>query len=145
MHCIDWYCEGINKTCNRPTAQLLLTAGSILLTLHFICCAPVFTSQEQKRYIEQQLNTDHEGPFGSRVSPNRPVSAKKVPGAKSNGSANGTPPNRRLSVSGHQNGRSGGKDGKRDSAKTASPGNVAAAKEDASSHISGTDPVPSTP
>ncbi|EAZ36768.1 hypothetical protein OsJ_21104 [Oryza sativa Japonica Group] len=101
--------------------------------------------REQKRYIEQQLNTDHEGPFGSRVSPNRPVSAKKVPGAKSNGSANGTPPNRRLSVSGHQNGRSGGKDGKRDSAKTASPGNVAAAKEDASSHISGTDPVPSTP
>ncbi|KAG8075768.1 hypothetical protein GUJ93_ZPchr0006g45060 [Zizania palustris] len=107
--------------------------------------------REQKRYVEQQLNTDHEGPFGSRVSPNRPASAKKVPGTKSNGGSNGTPPNRRLSISGQQNGghaaRSGGKDGKRDSAnKTASPGNAAsAAKEDACSHISGTDLVPSTP
>ncbi|KAG8094365.1 hypothetical protein GUJ93_ZPchr0012g20069 [Zizania palustris] len=109
-------------------------------------------SREQKRYTEQQLSPDHEGPFVSRVSPNRPVTAKKVAATKSNGSANGTPPNRRLSISSQQNGghaaRSGGKDGKRDPAtKTAaSPGNAAsAAKEDASSHISGTDPVPSTP
>ncbi|KAL6909864.1 hypothetical protein ACP4OV_001523 [Aristida adscensionis] len=112
--------------------------------------------RDQKKYIEQQLNTDHEGPFGSRVSPNRPVSSKKVLGPKSNGSvSNGTPPNRRLSISSHQNGghgvKSGGKDSKRDSAKGASPGNAAAAaaavtaKEDAASHISGTDPVPSTP
>ncbi|KAL5224505.1 hypothetical protein ABZP36_011144 [Zizania latifolia] len=106
--------------------------------------------REQKRYTEQQLSPDHEGPFVSRVSPNRPVTAKKVTGTKSNGSANGTPPHRRLSISGQQNGghaaRSGGKDGKRDATKTASPGNAAsAAKEDASSHISGTDPVPSTP
>ncbi|CAN6221521.1 unnamed protein product [Urochloa humidicola] len=116
--------------------------------------------REQKRYIEQQLNTDHEGPFGSRVSPNRPASSKKAIAPKLNGSiSNGTPPNRRLSVSGQQNGhgvRSGGKDSKKDTAKTASPGNnaaaaaaapapPAAAKEDAASHISCTDPVPSTP
>ncbi|RCV21397.1 hypothetical protein SETIT_4G136600v2 [Setaria italica] len=116
--------------------------------------------REQKRYIEQQLNTDHEGPFGSRVSPNRPASSKKAIGPKLNGSvSNGTPPNRRLSISGQQNGhgvRSGGKDSKKDTVKTASPGNnnaaaaapasvPAAAKEDAASHISGTDPVPSTP
>ncbi|OEL20177.1 65-kDa microtubule-associated protein 1 [Dichanthelium oligosanthes] len=116
--------------------------------------------REQKRYIEQQLNTDHEGPFGSRVSPNRPASSKKAIGPKLNGSvSNGTPPNRRLSISGQQNGgghgvRSGGKDGKKDTAKTASPGNSnaataapapAAAKEDNASHISGTDQAPSTP
>ncbi|PWZ18854.1 65-kDa microtubule-associated protein 1 [Zea mays] len=117
--------------------------------------------REQKRYIEQQLNTDHEGPFGSRVSPNRPASSKKAVGVKVNGSvSNGTPPNRRLSISGQQNGgghgvRSGGKDSKKDTAKTASPGNnavaaapvgaAATAKEDAVSQISVTDPVPSTP
>ncbi|KAI4975421.1 hypothetical protein ZWY2020_049028 [Hordeum vulgare] len=104
--------------------------------------------KEQKRYVEQKLNTDHEGPFGSRVSPNRPATAKKLPGPKSNGtSMNGTPPSRRLSISGQQNGRSGGKDSKRDSATKAvsSPGNGAAAKEDASSHISGTDLAPTTP
>jgi len=116
--------------------------------------------REQKRYIEQQLNTDHEGPFGSRVSPNRPASSKKAIGPKLNGSvSNGTPPNRRLSISGQQNGgghgvRSGGKDSKKDTTKIASPGNnnaaavapaLAAAKEETASHISGTDPVPSTP
>ncbi|EER89674.1 hypothetical protein BDA96_10G163000 [Sorghum bicolor] len=117
--------------------------------------------REQKRYIEQQLNTDHEGPFGSRVSPNRPASSKKAIGPKLNGSvSNGTPPNRRLSISGQQNGgghgvRSGGKDSKKDTVKTASPGNNAAAaapvgvaataKEDAASQISVSDPVPSTP
>lgn len=116
--------------------------------------------REQKRYTEQQLNTDHEGPFGSRVSPNRPASSKKAIGPKLNGSvSNGTPPNRRLSISGQQNGgghgRSGGKDSKKDTAKTASPGNNAAAaapvgvaataKEDAASQVSVTDPVPSTP
>ncbi|WVZ81346.1 hypothetical protein U9M48_028733 [Paspalum notatum var. saurae] len=119
--------------------------------------------REQKRYIEQQLNTDHEGPFGSRVSPNRPASSKKATGPKLNGSvSNGTPPNRRLSISGQQNGsghgvRSGGKDSKKDTAKTASPRNnsaasapvaaptVATANEDVASHVSGTDPVPGTP
>jgi hypothetical protein len=58
---------------------------------------------------------------------------------------NGTPPSRRLSI----NGRSGGKDSKRDSlrAAAASPGNGAvAAKEDtASSHVSGADLAPNTP
>lgn len=118
--------------------------------------------REQKRYTEQQLHTDHEGPFGSRVtvSPNRPASSKKALGPKSNGS-NGTPPNRRLSVSGIQNGghgvKSGGKDSKKDAAKTASPVNAnaavspvnasapLAAKDDATSLISGTHLAPSTP
>jgi Ase1/PRC1/MAP65 family protein len=120
--------------------------------------------QEQKRYMEQQLHTDHEGPFGSRVtvSPNRPVSSKKALGPKSNGSvSNGTPPNRRLSVSGIQNGshsiKSGGRGSKKDVAKAPSPVNAnaaaspvsanaaAATKEDATSHISGTDLALSTP
>lgn len=95
------------------------------------------------------------------MSPNRPASSKKAIGPKLNGSiSNGTPPNRRLSISGQPNGgghggRSGGKDSKKDTAKTASPGNNAAAaapvgvaataKEDVASQISVTDPVPSTP
>ena len=94
------------------------------------------------------------------MSPNRPASSKKAIGPKLNGSvSNGTPPNRRLSISGQQNGgghgvRSGGKDSKKDTVKIASPGNnnaaavapaLAAAKEETASHISGTDPVPSTP
>ena len=94
------------------------------------------------------------------MSPNRPASSKKAIGPKLNGSvSNGTPPNRRLSISGQQNGgghgRSGGKDSKKDTAKIASPGNNAAAaapvgvaataKEDTASQVSVTDPVPSTP
>ena len=94
------------------------------------------------------------------MSPNRPASSKKAIGPKLNGSvSNGTPPNRRLSISGQQNGgghgRSGGKDSKKDTAKIASPGNNAAAaapvgvaataKEDAASQVSVTDLVPSTP
>ena len=94
------------------------------------------------------------------MSPNRPASSKKAIGPKLNGSvSNGTPPNRRLSISGQQNGgghgRSGGKDSKKDTAKIASTGNNAAAaapvgvaataKEDTASQVSVTDPVPSTP
>lgn len=90
------------------------------------------------------------------MSPNRPASSKKAIGPKLNGSiSNGTPPNRRLSISGQQNAhgvRSGGKDSKKDTVKAASPGSnnaaaavPAAAKEDVASHISGTDPLPSTP
>jgi len=76
-----------------------------------------------------------------------------------NGSVSNGTLNRRLSISGQQNGgghgRSGGKDSKKDTAKIASPGNNAAAaapvgvaataKEDTASQVSVTDPVPSTP
>ena len=93
------------------------------------------------------------------MSPNRPASSKKAIGPKLNGSVSNGTLNRRLSISGQQNGgghgRSGGKDSKKDTAKIASPGNNAAAaapvgvaataKVDAASQVSVTDPVPSTP
>lgn len=67
-------------------------------------------------------------------------------GPRANGGANGTP-NRRLSLNAHQNGsRSTMKDGKRDNTRPAAPVNyVAISKEDAASHVSGSDPVPASP
>ncbi|XVE80447.1 hypothetical protein DITRI_Ditri14bG0140400 [Diplodiscus trichospermus] len=98
--------------------------------------------RDQKKYSEQQ-NTEQEAIFGSRPSPARPAGTKKVVGPRANG-ANGTP-SRRLSL--NQNGsRSAAKDGKRDSMRLAAPANyVAISKEDAASHVSGTDPVPASP
>ncbi|XP_044955186.1 putative receptor protein kinase ZmPK1 [Hordeum vulgare subsp. vulgare] len=73
--------------------------------------------REQKRYTEQLLNIDREGPFGTRVSPYRVASAKKVPSPKPNGSVTNGSPGRRLSMSTQQNesksSRSAGKDGKK--------------------------------
>lgn len=97
--------------------------------------------QDQKKFHEQ-LNTEQEAIFGSRPSPARPLSStKKVVGPRVNG--NGTPnSNRRLSL--NQNG--GGRSGKRDSARPIAPLNyVAISKEDAASHVSGTEPAPVTP
>ncbi|XP_021288700.1 65-kDa microtubule-associated protein 1-like [Herrania umbratica] len=101
--------------------------------------------RDQKKYHEQQ-NTEQEAIFGSRPSPARSASTKKVVGPRANGGANGTP-SRRLSLNANQNGsRSGGKDGKRDSMRLVAPANyVAISKEDAASHVSGTDPVPASP
>ncbi|KAK6229780.1 hypothetical protein SCA6_018731 [Theobroma cacao] len=101
--------------------------------------------RDQKKYHEQQ-NTEQEAIFGSRPSPARPANTKKVVGPRANGGANGTP-SRRLSLNPNQNGsRSGGKDGKRDSMRLVAPANyVAISKEDAASHVSGTDPVPASP
>ncbi|XP_022753089.1 65-kDa microtubule-associated protein 1-like [Durio zibethinus] len=101
--------------------------------------------RDQKKFSEQQ-NTEQEAIFGSRPSPARPAGTKKVVGPRANGGANGTP-NRRLSLNAHQNGsRSAAKDGKRDSMRLAAPVNyVAMSKEDAVSHVSGTDPVPASP
>ncbi|EOY12221.1 hypothetical protein QUC31_001709 [Theobroma cacao] len=101
--------------------------------------------RDQKKYHEQQ-NTEQEAIFGSRPSPARPANTKKVVGPRANGGANGTP-SRRLSLNANQNGsRSGGKDGKRDSMRLVAPANyVAISKEDAASHVSGTDPVPASP
>ncbi|KAI4307946.1 hypothetical protein L6164_031070 [Bauhinia variegata] len=103
--------------------------------------------KDQKKHHEQQ-NTEQEAIFGSRPSPARPVGNKKVvgPRATANGGANGTP-NRRLSLNAHQNGsRSSTKDGKRDNTRPVAPVNyVAISKEDAASHVSGSEPVPASP
>ncbi|XP_019424455.1 PREDICTED: 65-kDa microtubule-associated protein 1-like isoform X2 [Lupinus angustifolius] len=102
--------------------------------------------REHKKYQEQQ-NTEPEPVFGSRSSPARPIGNKKVAGPRANGGANGTP-NRRLSLNAHQNGsRSSVKDGKRDNnTRQSAPLNYASSsKEDAASHVSGTEPVPTSP
>ncbi|XP_057977962.1 65-kDa microtubule-associated protein 1-like [Malania oleifera] len=101
--------------------------------------------RDQKKFHEQ-LNTEQEAIFGSRPSPARPLGTKKVVGPRTNGGANGTP-NRRLSLNSHQNGsRSTSKDGRRESARPVAPVNyVAISKEDAASHISGTETLPTSP
>ncbi|KAE8725468.1 65-kDa microtubule-associated protein 1 [Hibiscus syriacus] len=103
-------------------------------------------AEDQKKFSEQQ-NPEQEAIFGSRPSPARASGTKKVVGPRANGGSNGTPPSRRLSLNANQNGsRSGTKDGRRDSTKLASPSNyVAMSKEDAASHVSGTNPVPASP
>ncbi|KAK8591618.1 hypothetical protein V6N13_031657 [Hibiscus sabdariffa] len=101
--------------------------------------------RDQKKFGEQQ-NTEQEAGFSSRSTPTRSAGTKKVVGPRANGGANGTS-SRRLSPSANQNGsRSAGKDGKRDSMRLAAPANfVAISKEDAASHVSGTDPIPASP
>ncbi|XP_077215338.1 microtubule-associated proteins 65-1 [Tasmannia lanceolata] len=105
--------------------------------------------RDQKRFHEQ-LNTEQETLFGSRPSPNRPLGPKKVVGPRANGSATNGTPNRRLSLNTHQssgNGvRSTNKDGKSDKNRPVAPVNyVAIAKEDAASHVSGSEPFPPSP
>ncbi|XP_049413085.1 65-kDa microtubule-associated protein 1-like isoform X2 [Solanum stenotomum] len=99
--------------------------------------------RDQKKFHEQ-MSKDPEV-FGSTPSPVRPLGPKKVTGPRANGSANG-PASRRLSLNSHQNGsRSTSKDGKRDVRLSAPVNYVAMTKDDAASHISGTEPIPSTP
>ncbi|KAG4112071.1 hypothetical protein ERO13_D13G140800v2 [Gossypium hirsutum] len=97
--------------------------------------------RDQKKFGEQQ-NTEQEPIFSSRSTPARPASTKKVVGPRTNGT-----PGRRLSLSASQNGsRSAAKEGKRDSMRVAAPTNfVAISKEDAASHVSGTDRSPASP
>ena len=81
--------------------------------------------------------------FGSKPSPARPASStKKVLGPRVNGGAANGAPNRRLSLN-----QNGSKSGKRDSnvRPTAPTNYVAISKEDAASHVSGTEPAPITP
>lgn len=100
--------------------------------------------QDQKKYQELQ-HTEQETIFGSKPSPARPVGTKKVVGPRANGGPNGTP-NRRLSLNAHQNGsRSVTKDAKKDLRPVAPMNYVEIAKEDAASHISGTDTLPVSP
>ncbi|XP_011007613.1 PREDICTED: 65-kDa microtubule-associated protein 1-like [Populus euphratica] len=103
--------------------------------------------RDQKKFHEQQ-STEQEASFGSRPSPARQVSTKKVAGSRANGGANGTP-SRRLSLNAHQNGsRSATKDGRRDNRLSgpAGPVNyVSISKDDAASHVSGTDTATASP
>ena len=100
--------------------------------------------KDQKKHHEQR-NTEQETIFGSRPSPARPVSSSKSGGPRANGGVNATP-NRRLSLNAHQNGnRSTSKDGKRENRLSAPVNYVAISKEDAASHVSGTEPIPASP
>ncbi|XP_020417511.1 65-kDa microtubule-associated protein 1 [Prunus persica] len=100
--------------------------------------------RDQKKYQELQ-HTEQETIFGSKPSPARPVGTKKIVGPRANGGPNGTP-GRRLSLNAHQNGsRSVTKDAKKDLRPVAPMNYVEIAKEDAASHISGTDTLPVSP
>lgn len=101
-----------------------------------------WTWQDQKKFHEQQ-SPDQESITTSRPSPARPIATKKAAGPRANGAANGTP--RRLSL--NQNGsRSMNKDGKRDSMRPMTPVKYdAVSKDDSGSHISGTEPISSSP
>lgn len=100
--------------------------------------------QDQKKFHEQ-ISKEQETIFGATPSPARQPSTKKVVGPRANGGANGNSI-RRLSLNAHQNGsRSINRDGRRDSRPAAPSNYVAISKEDAASHISGTEPLPSTP
>ncbi|CAN1242307.1 65-kDa microtubule-associated protein 1 [Linum perenne] len=87
--------------------------------------------------------------FGSRASPARPVSAKKVAGPRAiGGGTNGGTPSRRLSMNNTQNGssRSGAASKDRREARLSAPptNQVTISKEDAS-HASGTESIPVSP
>ncbi|CAK9183369.1 unnamed protein product, partial [Ilex paraguariensis] len=101
--------------------------------------------RDQKKFHDQ-FSKEQEAIFGATPSPARPLGTKKVVGPRANGGANGSA-SRRLSLNAHQNGsRSTSKDGKRDNTRPVAPVNyVAISKEDAASHISGIEPVPTTP
>ncbi|CAN0915838.1 65-kDa microtubule-associated protein 2 [Linum grandiflorum] len=104
--------------------------------------------KDQKKQQELQ-STDQEGAFGSRASPARPVSAKKVAGPRANGGGtNGGTPSRRLSMNTTQNGSSrssgGASKDRREARLSAPPSNHHVAVDDAS-HASGTEPTPASP
>ncbi|CAI9784122.1 unnamed protein product [Fraxinus pennsylvanica] len=98
--------------------------------------------RDQKKFHDQ-MSKEQEAIFGATPSPARQLSTKKVVGPRANGGTNGSA-SRRLSLNAHQNGsRSIIRDGK---ARPVAPVNyVAISKEDAASHISGTEHIPSTP
>ncbi|KAL2476073.1 65-kDa microtubule-associated protein 1 [Abeliophyllum distichum] len=100
--------------------------------------------RDQKKFHDQ-MSKEQEAIFGATPSPARQLGTKKVVGPRANGGTNGTV-SRRLSLNAHQNGsRSVNRDGKRDTRPVAPLNYVAISKEDAASHISGTEHIPSTP
>lgn len=104
--------------------------------------------RDQKRFHEQQ-STEQEVLFGSRPSPARSISTKKVVGPRGNGIGSNGTPGRRLSMNPHGNNSSSravSRDGKREHQRPAAPVNyVAIAKDDAASHVSASDPIPASP
>nr|CAB3468395.1 unnamed protein product [Digitaria exilis] len=100
--------------------------------------------RDQKK-INDQLAAQQENLFGSKPSPARPQSSRKVAGARTNGgTVNGTPV-RRLSAL-QSGGRTANRDGRRDVSRPVAPVNyVAIAKEDAASQASSNHTGFSTP
>ncbi|KAL1556242.1 65-kDa microtubule-associated protein 1-like [Salvia divinorum] len=99
--------------------------------------------RDQKKSHEQ-FSKDPDA-FSATPSPARQPSTKKVVGPRANGGANGSS-SRRHSLNSHQNGsRSINRDGKRETRQVTPVNYVAMSKEDAGSHISGTDTLPATP
>ncbi|CAM8948641.1 unnamed protein product [Rhodiola kirilowii] len=115
--------------------------------------------EEEKRKMKdhkkfhEQLNTEQEAIFGSKPSPVRPAATKKTSGQRlsTGGGGNGTPgrggggangtASRRLSLN-HNGSRSMSRDGKRDPRPSAP---VSMSKEDPTSPVSSSDPVPNSP
>ncbi|KAL8131671.1 65-kDa microtubule-associated protein 1-like [Apium graveolens] len=98
--------------------------------------------RDQKKFHEQ-LNTEQEAIFGSKPSPARSLSTKKVMGLRAN-AANGTP-SRRISAAHQTLSKSINKEGKRDMRPVAPVNYVSLAKEDATSCISAAEPFPGSP
>ncbi|RCV22412.1 hypothetical protein SEVIR_4G228400v4 [Setaria viridis] len=102
--------------------------------------------RDQKK-INDQLAAEQEKLFGSKPSPARPQSSRKVAGARANsggGAVNGTPV-RRLSAL-QSGGRTASRDGRRDASRPVAPVNyVAIAKEDVASQASSNHTGLSTP
>lgn len=104
----------------------------------------VWTFQDQKK-INDQLAAEQEKLFGSKPSPARPQSSRKVAGARvGSGVANGTPV-RRLSAL-QSGGRTASRDGRKNTGRPSAPVNyVAIAKEETASQVSSNHTGPSTP
>ncbi|GJM97990.1 hypothetical protein PR202_ga14961 [Eleusine coracana subsp. coracana] len=100
--------------------------------------------RDQKK-INDQLAAEQEKLFGSKPSPARPQSSRKVAGARvGSGAANGTPV-RRLSAL-QSGGRTVSRDGRKNTGRPSAPVNyVAIAKEDAASQVSSNHTGPCTP
>lgn len=102
--------------------------------------------RDQKK-INDQLAAEQEKLFGSKPSPARPQSSRKVAGARVvSGVANGTPVRRLSALHSGGSGRSVSRDGRKNTGRPAAPVNyVAIAKEDAASQVSSNHTGPSTP
>lgn len=126
--------------------NIIQTALDLLRFFQFRLKKPWHLEMQDQKKFQDQQHVEQETIFGSKPSPARTASTKKVVGPRANGNANGTP-NRRLSMNSSQNGRSAAKDGRRDStSRPAAPVNyVAISKEDAASHVSGTEAAPASP
>jgi protein regulator of cytokinesis 1 len=118
-----------------PLSCMIVGFGN---NLHKSHTHPFYLPFQDQKKINDQLAAEQEKLFGSKPSPARPQSAKKLPGPRANGGAvNGTP-NRRLSVL-QSGGRSASRDGRRETVRPSAPVNyVSLAKDDVASQASST-------